>query len=169
MDIVQYLMCEPKRKIFFDKDGLLAYYDRWAYVPNENGIMPFEIEENHYFRTCKRDDKAYDLLKKCISFGHEVYILTKVPPECGFIRQDVLHWVKENIPEIDDKHIIIAESDKAELIKVIHDISSLNKNMILIDDFNPNLWGWQEAGGDAIKYINGVNSPNTFGGPEFTL
>lgn len=35
---------------------------------------------------------------------------------------------------------------------------------ILIDDFNPNLRNWEAAGGTAVKYINGLNSPESFNG-----
>lgn len=43
-------------------------------------------------------------------------------------------------------------------------IRELNKDLILIDDFNGNLLEWEKAGGVAIKYINGVNSESSWNG-----
>ena len=35
---------------------------------------------------------------------------------------------------------------------------------ILIDDYNPNLYSWMSRGGTAIKYINNVNSVDSWVG-----
>jgi len=166
MDIVQNLISGPKKTIFFDQDGVVAIYERWAYLPDKAGVMPFLKERNHYFRHCGIDDYACALVRACIAAGHDVYILTKIPPETPFLAVDKVDWLRDNLPEINEDHIIIATSDKAELIKVITEVSCLNENMILIDDYNPNLEDWIAAGGKAIKYINGLNNPDTFDGDK---
>ena len=38
-------------------------------------------------------------------------------------------------------------------------------NDVLIDDYNKNLEDWREHGGLAVKYLNGINSADSFSGP----
>ena len=149
--------------IFFDADGVIAEYERDAY----EGMHPkFCNEHQHYFRYCKRDDCAYALLLQFIEYGADVWILSKADAQYPWIKHDKIQWFQDHIPEIPLEKIIIAKSDKAETIKVKKKLKKLTKNMILIDDYNNNLQDWIDEGGIGIKYINGINNPNSFNGPK---
>lgn len=63
-----------------------------------------------------------------------------------------------------DKIIIPAITDKHRIVDALNN-KTLNLNHILIDDFNQNLIDWKDAGGLAIKYINGINSAESWKGP----
>ena len=58
------------------------------------------------------------------------------------------------MPEIEKTHRVFVPygHDKKDFVDA--------KDCILIDDFTQNLFSWEEAGGIAIKYINGINSTN---------
>ena len=149
--------------VFFDMDGFIARYERWAYQPDLTGISPFENETFHYFRTCERDEYAYALIKE-ITKTYNTYFLTTVPVTMPWHIMDKIQWIKEKIPEIDPHtKLLIANSDKSEVADVLLKTKTL-ENVVLFDDYNPNLIAWRNAGGIAIKYLNGVNSPDSYDG-----
>jgi histidinol phosphatase-like enzyme len=157
---------------FMDMDGFIAKYDRKAYM-KEYGINPnkaqFEDEAIHYFLTCERDNNAYVLVKNILEEYDESYFLTTVPPEMSWHIPDKITWLHDCVPEIDtDTQLLIAESDKAETIMVLQQLKTLTKDMILIDDYNPNLFAWEAAGGTAIKYLNGINTKESWDGIYIT-
>ena len=45
---------------------------------------------------------------------------------------------------------------------------TLSKKDVLIDDWNPNLQMWEKHGGTAIKYLNGINSADSWAGLKIT-
>ena len=151
-------------------DGGLARYDRTAYDRNNGpapGIALFEHEKSHYFRHCMPDPIAISMIKELLKDNScEVYILTSIAPHIPWASADKQTWLSQNLPEFDTAtHLIIADSDKAETILVLKKLKQLNSDMILIDDYNKNLEDWTNAGGTAVKYLNGINSPDTFDGP----
>ncbi len=151
--------------VFFDMDGVIAVYEHEAYKWGPFGAKPlFAMQEMHYFLNVDRDERAYHMLKICCSAGVPTYLLSKADPSLPWVREDKLLWAKHFVPEIPEDHIIIADSDKAETIMVKHQISELKPNMILIDDFNANLQDWRSAGGTAVKYLNGLNSKDSWNG-----
>lgn len=161
------LLCSDKNNmVFFDMDGVAAVYERHAYVPDNNGVAPFADEGLHYFRSVSVDEYALEMIRMCIRAGIDTYLLSKADPAKPWIRQDKHIWAKANIPEIPAEKILIAESDKAETVMVRHQIRELDKRMILVDDFNPNLDDWESAGGTSIKYLNGVNNPRSWAGAK---
>ena len=82
---------------------------------------------------------------------------------------DKVTWLNNCVPEIDtNTQLLIADSDKAETIMVLQQLKTLTKDMILIDDFNPNLKAWRAAGGTAIKYLNGINTKESWDGIYIT-
>lgn len=159
-------------KYFMDMDGVIARYERDAYDKSKGplpGIALYEHERSHYFRNCIPDHVAIKLLRDLLKLQFtETWILTTVNPRIPWAADDKRIWLREHVPEFDTgSRLIIAESDKAETVMVQERMSALDRSMILIDDFNGNLNDWADAGGLAIKYLNGVNSPGTFRGPEF--
>lgn len=159
-----------KKLYFFDMDGVLAIYERHAYDPEKGpvkGIALYEHEESHYFKHCLPDPTAIGMLNDLLQKKDaEVFVLTTVAPHTPWAAEDKREWLSQFVPNFDSSsHLIIADCDKAETIIVKQQLKSLNGNMILIDDFNRNLEDWRSAGGMSIKYLNGINSQNSFDGP----
>lgn len=169
---------------YIDMDGVLVKYEKAAYT----GDNPqYKRPGYHYFRSLKPDPRMLAvmnaLLEKCRNeveegekYENNVFILTTVN-NLGSIAleqiNDKIEWLKEHVPSFDTKNNFIASiTDKrnlAEAIKFDKSHISVNGKIlsiddILIDDYNPNLTQWQEAGGTAIKYNNGINDPNSFSG-----
>ena len=61
--------------------------------------------------------------------------------------------------------LIFAYSDKLTKPQAAADLLKrhISSEDILIDDFNGNLRTWRNAGGTAIKWLNGLNDPNSWG------
>jgi hypothetical protein len=75
-----------------------------------------------------------------------------------------MKWVHSVIPEFDvGSHFIAVSKSKHSAITQLKGIE-LSKKDILVDDYNPNLLAWEVAGGTAVKYLNGINSPDSWYG-----
>ena len=44
----------------------------------------------------------------------------------------------------------------------------LEKTDVLISDYKNDIYPWIEAGGTAVKYLNGINDPESYPGPKIT-
>lgn len=157
------------RTYFIDMDGVLAKYDRHAY-DRKNGPAPgialFEHEPSHYCRTCVPDPRAIALLEALASKSYaKVFIMTSVAEHTPWIDEDKKAWLREHCPFIDaDRQLVIARRNKVETALKIISADRLDKNAVLVDDFNQNLRIWQASGGRAVKYLNDVNSPGSWKG-----
>lgn len=145
--------------IYLDMDGFLAEYDYAIYTkknPAWNDVG------SHVFRDVKRDEFVYMIVDKLSEvMQNDLYILTSV---CGLnaeIRNeqiiDKMNWTAKFYPQLNLCNFIACESDKRNVISKIKGFR-LTKSDILIDDYKKNLFAWTEAGGTAIKYLNGINS-----------
>lgn len=162
-----------KQQIFFiDMDGVLAKYEPDAYDPHKGPVSNqalYEHEKSHYFRHCKPDKKAIKMLKTISSRKNtKVFILTTISEHIPWACEDKREWLLQHCPFVDTAtQLIIATSDKAEIIKAKLRVPRLNHNIILIDDFNRNLELWSKLGGLAVKYINDINNAET--GPDIKI
>lgn len=153
--------------MFWDLDGVIFKYERAAYV----GENPTYAKAG-YFRNREIDDDAYSLLERIRdnSPSCNINVLSRGSTRLNPIqRRNIIEDKKKNvaeaIPWLDSSHVIITESSKVdEAIRFLG--RSLSKNDVLIDDFNENLLLWQNAGGSAIKYLNGLNTPESYNGPK---
>lgn len=77
----------------------------------------------------------------------KIYILSASPNEKT--DHDKKIWLSKHLPLLYESHIIFVRNgaDKAQYAN----------GAILIDDYTPNLKKWEQAGGVAIKYLNGKN------------
>lgn len=159
---------EEATAVFFDMDGVLARYERHAYEKYDPSLPPlYEQEDMHYYRTCAPDHAAIALLEYLTGLGVPCWTLTSVKPSISWARYDKIYWLMKHTRKFDAAgRTIIADGDKAQVIKAREKICRLDRGMILLDDFNKNLWDWERAGGTAVKYLNGVNSPGSFDGPH---
>lgn len=156
--------------VFFDMDGVLARYDRDAYDKNKgrgNGLAIYEDEPLRYFRHCEPDPYAIGLFRQAMLAGIPAYILTSVRPDISWARFDKVWWLRREMPWFDpDTRLIVASGDKAQVAMARMRRARLSDRTVLLDDFNRNLEDWARAGGRAVKYLNGVNSPGTWPGQE---
>lgn len=141
---------------YFDMDGVITVYEKWAFR-GENPI--FMKLGSHYFRTCKPDYKmieTIEVLNQCSN----VYILTSVSNGFEISKEQVddkISWLSKYCPFINIPKQFISVNDDTSKSKYVS-----SKEDILIDDYNINLLEWKNAGGIAVKYLNGVNSYNSF-------
>lgn len=159
-------------RIYFDMDGVIAKYDRWAYVPGDNGKMPFEDLNAHYFRTLKPDEKMLKVLSEMVErsgaldSNYEVFILSKLSRDPDLYKGqhlDKTKWLKEHAPSFPLKNFYTTTDSKADIAAEIAG-RELDRVDVLIDDYNGNLEEWEQRGGLGVKYINGINSENSFSG-----
>lgn len=151
--------------ICFDLDGVIFKYDTRDYMSIDNN--PPAYLTPGCFRHKEPDEKILKVFKRCLKVcPNDTYIVTGVPPvECrNQIILDKIMCVNDTIPEFDiGTHFIAATGDKMSFIEWIRG-SSITKKDILVDDWNPNLYTWAARGGTAIKYINGINTPESWVG-----
>lgn len=144
--------------IFWDLDGTLA---KWK----EDATMD-EICIPGYFANVQPEEHLVGLVntltktKECKN-----YILSHYLPETTAYN-DKISWCQKYLPEIRKDHYLFVPCgvDKALFIKDVIK-QSLPENYVLVDDYSKNLLSWQQSGGTAIKWMNGVNGRNgTFTG-----
>lgn len=152
---------------FIDMDGVLARYDWSMYLPDETGIAPYIQERLHVFRHCVPDPVAISILRAFMDAGVPSFILTSIRSDLPWIYHDKIDWLGRTIPWFDTEKLIVTSGDKAQAAVAASRAGYLTRRMLLLDDFNQNLWDWNRAGGYAMKYLNGINTPGTSGLAEF--
>lgn len=159
-----------KLNLYFDLDGVIFQYEKTAY----QGDDPiFDRLGQHYFRHVPPDPLMKNAVNQLLRFKDtdridNIYFISSISPQHEIyleMYRDKLESLKE---EFDEKyafeHFIACYKNKADIVKAIHNKEHLNINDILIDDYNENLKQWRDAGGTAIKYINGINSDESWNG-----
>ena len=149
---------------WFDMDGVLVQYDRDGYV----GQNPKYLQlGSHYFRNLKPDTKAIKTLQILSERNkNKIFILTTISNLGSlYVEQmtDKIAWLREYCPFLDiQTQFIPAVSSKRDIVEAIRkpDGLGIGLNDVLIDDWNTNLNEWTASGGLALKYLNGINSPN---------
>lgn len=158
--------------VYFDLDGVLMLYERDAYI-SENGRLPiYLLPGHHYFRDRQPDKWVLHLLE--ILMAHQratdskdkTFILSSIKVGNMFNEHfhDKLLRTMELIPQMPIENILFSVSEKHDCVPFITG-KKLSTQDVLIDDFNPNLNAWTEAGGTAFKYCNGINNPSSYDGP----
>lgn len=147
-------------KVFFDMDGTLAKYK-------------FEGEDAFYEKGFFLNLEPEERLKDDVSHpeifltnmhlkvteSDEVYILSSVIFESPFALLEKNAWLDKYFWWIPQDHRIFLPNgkSKAEFVERLFDCK-LNKNFVLVDDYNKNLIDWEFHGGTAVKFINDVNN-----------
>ena len=159
---------------WFDEDGVLAIYEPHAY----KGDNPMYLRRGeHYFAGLVPDTRMIDvtrILQERMSKQDSMYVLTTVSPLGEMFTEQVKdkkEWLRIRAPHIDvDTNFFPAVSDKRDMAAMLMGSTArrLSKKDVLIDDFNRNLQLWEEHGGTAIKYLNGINSPSSWSGLKIT-
>lgn len=177
------------KTFWFDMDGVLAIYEREAYIKNyKHGqyteITPIYLQsDKHYYRYVRPDMKMIEVVKLLqYKSAHNVCVITNITNDdyIGRVQtEDKIYWLNKYCPFINtNTQFFTAASTKNEIASAIinkqlvmkntdvknHTGLTLDKSQVLIDDFNTNLINWCDAGGNAVKYINGLNSPESYNG-----
>lgn len=154
--------------VFFDLDGVLAVYEREAYRAPD---FKWKTLGGHYFLHREPDPKAIELFNMLSDTpGINTFILTAIlntGPECLEQIKDKIEWSQKHLRKIDiQKQFIPSVSSKNRTIRAVlfDNANNLKPSDILIDDYNPNLEDWSNAGGTAVKYINGLNHSSSYKG-----
>lgn len=147
------------KNIFFDMDGVLAEYRKNC---TEN-----DLKQKDYFLSLKPEENMLSALSMLIdnstALGINVFILTKVYPTMfKYSVSEKLQWRDEYMPYLFDSEFIMVNGEKQEKSEAIRESLGieLNKDCILIDDFNHNLAEWNANGGTSVKYVNEINDKN---------
>lgn len=157
-----------KKTYFFDMDGTLVVYEQHIFLC-ENKPWYTNIRGTNYFAKAKPYDNSLAFIKHLIANDEDVYLLTSLditPKHMSDYEEHVTgkyNWTKQYLPELDASRLLICNPQiQGKFTKSIiaADIlgRTLTKQDLLIDDYNPNLQDWLEAGGMPIKMINDVNS-----------
>lgn len=154
--------------IFTDMDGVVAVYDRNGFIEDKDGNMPFMEPGIHYFESRDPDTRiidAYELISK----DHQFFVLSNIvddPTVSEEHESDKKKWVKKHMPfvDTDDQLLVIKEPKYKAAERLLN--RKLEITDVLISDFKNDIIPWVEAGGTAIKYLNGINDPNSYSGPQ---
>lgn len=143
-----------KKKLFVDLDGTLAEFRR---ISSDEELLA----DGYYFNLRPATEVIRMIQDLALNNKDDVdvYILSAYLTESRTAYYDKLRWVKKNIPEIDLNHIVLLPCglNKAEYIKETLPNVEHFGSFYLLDDYNKNLNEWKEAGGIAIKMVNGIN------------
>lgn len=147
--------------VYCDMDGFMYLYDYGMFEKKPVGQNWNDVG-SHAFLKCEVDGFAHKFLQRLSRYiGSDLCVLTSVDASCKEIENehifDKMKRVAEDYPFMSLCNFMACASEKRNAISKIKGMN-LSKSDILIDDYNKNLYAWQNAGGTSIKYINGVNS-----------
>lgn len=152
--------------LWFDKDGVLAQYDYSLYESEYEAPAPWLVRNAHVFRNLDPYENMCDAVRRmyeetCNMSANKrrcnVRVLTAVSdgPTLSEHVIDGAEWCTKNVGL--QKRDFYACAVSKETVPVVLR-SKLDSLDILFDDYMPNLRKWKEAGGTAIKVVNGINS-----------
>lgn len=133
-------------RIFFDMDGVQA---KWTPVEYEE-----QLYEKGFYRGLEPNKTVIEAINKLTDNNYMPYTLSKYFEDSKFALIEKIEWANENTPKLDNEHLIWVKysENKSDYIP-----DGIQKDDFLIDDYSPNLFEFEEAGGQAIKLMNGVN------------
>lgn len=139
---------DPKSKcrIFFDLDGTLATWGKLEYEE--------QLFEQGYFKNLPPMKESVKQANSLIEQGYDVYILSKYLEDSKYALNEKKEWVAKYLPQIKPENCIYVKYSENKSDCIPHGI---NRNDFLIDDYSPNLFEFCDAGGQAIKILNGIN------------
>lgn len=169
-------MNQNDKTIWSDEDGVIAVYELHAYKTDSNGISLFTTPNVHYFMQLDKDERiiqAYKLLQQQYHLPIQVLTnLTDIYPLYEEHQEDKIQWTENAMPFLDMTsqfhciHVPKYQFANKTLGR------ALKKTDILISDYNNDLIPWENAGGTGVKYLNGINSEDSFQGkhiqPDWT-
>lgn len=152
------------RSIWFDMDGTLAKWNRTA-TYNRPGT--------HYFRHVEPDPHLVRLFHELHGmYSPKLHIITNICMEDGLEQEyipDKETWIREVLPcflhDIQLLYHPLLGITKADFASGYLS-GTLTVRDILVSDSNHDVIPWDDAGGIAFKYSNGINDPKSYEGPK---
>lgn len=152
--------------LWFDKDGVLAQYDYSLYEAEYDSPAPWLVRNAHVFRNLEPYENMCEAVRKlyaetCNVKSDErrcnVRVLTAVSDSVTLSEHvmDGAAWCSEHVG-IKHKDFYACAVAKESIPVLLRDTLSVQD--VLFDDYMPNLIKWREAGGTAVKVVNGINS-----------
>lgn len=157
---------EKKQRVFVDMDGTLyAFHD--DILDNEGHVQIEKMYEKDFFLKLKSFERMHEALKLLHENPNtEIYILSSAD-KLNIVDQKI-KVIERDFGFIDRDHMLFPKTweNKANAIP-----NSIQKSDILIDDYNVNLEAWEQAGGQAVKFVNNINhnAQGRFGGDKGNL
>jgi len=141
-----------KKFVFFDLDGTAAEWRTSASLS--------DLYQKGYFSSLKPTEIATYANELAKIPEIETFSLSAYFPD-SFAYEEKNIWIDQFIPNIDKEHRIFVPCgiDKASFVVDALRHFLTNKH-VLVDDYTENLTGWHQAGGRAIKWLNGINGCN---------
>lgn len=163
-------MIKPKPTLWSDEDGVIAVYERHAYQSQTNQPPLWLQPSVHYYKQLQPDERIIEAYRQ-LQTSHRlpVTVLTNITTQYPVYLEhwmDKKEWTQEHMPFLDvSKQFFAIQIPKCEFARrKLH--RQLEPTDILISDYNNDLIPWQKAGGTAVKYLNGLNSQDSFPGPS---
>lgn len=153
--------------VWFDKDGVLAAYDYDMYRPEHGCTAPWLTKNAHVYRhlpayenmmTAFRNLYAKQLKLPEERIPQHIRLLTSVSDGITMAEQimDSFAWIRDHVPEFRENDFYAVATKKQDVPVMLR--CTISPWDILIDDFHKNLKAWKQAGGTAVKALNGINS-----------
>lgn len=134
---------------FIDMDGVLAKWNTRASIE--------DLYQKGYFKNLHPDFRVIQYVEKLLESGENVWIVSSYLTENEYALMEKEIWLDNYCRVPFFKRIFVpCGTSKAKGVER-HIERSLTKDDMLIDDYNLNLFDWEEHGGTGIKYLNGIN------------
>ena len=167
--------------VFMDMDGVAVKYSRADYItPGEPGDIPAWLKPG-YFERLDADERAVAIAKWLIELSRlqrhlHFRFLSGVSNDRRYTRRQIdekRNWLEKIfgasagnllVPVTCGNKVRTARQwiiDNATYCPHYTNSGQLFIRCLLIDDYKKNLKEWENAGGTAIKYCNGINSEPT--------
>lgn len=149
--------------LFVDMDGTMArFYDQ------PDAVRRYRTD-NGFFLSLGAYENLILALKSLMAEDVRVIILSAVDSD---IRQRSIlqktEWLKMHFGRCPEAYFPPTGSSKAAYVK--KNVTDLNGDCWLLDDYSKNLLEWTGAGGSAVKAVNGINSAGIkWQGPRLQL
>lgn len=137
------------KKLFLDMDGTIAKFNS-----KKNALKRFDNEVG--FFSSLKPYAHLDTINKLIECGKvEVYIISASPNEQA--DKDKMIWIKQHLTNLSINNICFCRlnTNKANEIKKQLNII-IDKDCYLLDDYNKNLFDWNNFNGIGIKRLTSL-------------
>jgi hypothetical protein len=160
--------------IYIGIDGVLSKYNSKVHDMNKDQ-SDISYNDDRFFQNAEVDEKMIKVAKKLLTFIYDtkrqinigslnfVSSISNKSSDALLQCQDKTEWLLTNVTITTDSRFVPSATKKADVISTRLG-RKLTPRDILIDDFNEELNAWSEAGGTAIKYINDVNTKESYNG-----
>jgi 5'(3')-deoxyribonucleotidase len=148
------------KKLFFDMDNTLAIFSQNR--EHEKNVVLEKMYEKGFFAGLEPMPNARFTIEKLQERGNRIYIVSACI-ESPYVEQEKRLWLREHLPTIkeEDTFFLPVGESKTELIKSLFSNEKINKQFVLIDDYEKNLVPFKLAGGTTIKKVRDFTQYNT--------